>query len=606
MRSLTILLLCAPTAVAQTSVHQVPLNYNHNGVVHAGETGIPDDLNGYRSISDRGLNFTGGVPGDPLLNEYMLEGQAFVLDIVHLGNRNNGWFPFDATANGDNVGVQPSWLSNPDHTTPQVTTLASPIPLVGTSEFSCIFQISDGGGNFDVTLDFLSGAQLVTTVGGGDWFGGPYPGCDSVDMANFGAGLHVTEAVIDLSASAGDQVTAVTFGNTSNTIGGYAILAANVSTGSVPQPSTQLSLNCNFNGIVHSGEDGLPDDLNGYRSISDRGLDFTGGVPGDPLLDAYAIVDQPGVLDIVHLGNRGLVSSGNFFFDGTANGDCIGVQPSWLTSADQSGPQTTVLGTPLTLSSNCSVSCLYQISNGGGSFDITCDFLSGASATVSLSGGDWFGGIYPGTGSVDCASSDNNLNIVEGSIDLGAFAGDTLVQITFSNASNANAGYAIIAANVVGVGGFGNTYCFGDGSGTLCPCGNGGSPGVGCANGSGLGGRLGNSGSASIGADDLVLEGSQLIGSQPGLYFQGNNAVNSGSGNQFGDGLRCAGGSVIRLQVRFASSTGTSSTNVSIATKGGCAAGDVKRYQLWYRDPNTTPCGAAFNLSNGVEITWAP
>ena len=152
----------------------------------------------------------------------------------------------------------------------------------------------------------------------------------------------------------------------------------------------------------------------------------------------------------------------------------------------------------------------------------------------------------------------------------------------------------------------GATFCAGDGSAAPCPCGNTGDSGSGCANGSGLGGRLRTSGSASLAADILVLEGSQLIGNQPGLYFQGNNAVNSGSGNQFGDGLRCAGGGVIRLQVRFASSTGTSSTNISIATKGGCAAGDLKRYQLWYRDPISTPCGTAFNLSNGVEITWVP
>jgi len=34
------------------------------------------------------------------------------------------------------------------------------------------------------------------------------------------------------------------------------------------------------------------------------------------------------------------------------------------------------------------------------------------------------------------------------------------------------------------------------------------------------------------------------------------------------------------------------------------APGDVKRYQLWYRDPVTSVCGAQFNLSNGVEVTW--
>jgi len=154
-------------------------------------------------------------------------------------------------------------------------------------------------------------------------------------------------------------------------------------------------------------------------------------------------------------------------------------------------------------------------------------------------------------------------------------------------------------------GGSGNTFCFGDGAGTLCPCANNGSPDSGCANGSGSGGILSSSGSNSIASDDLVLSGSQMIGNQPGLYFQGNNAINGGLGIQFGDGLRCAGGGVVRLQVRFADAGGSSATSISIATKGGCAAGDVKRYQCWYRDPASSPCGAQFNLTNGVEVTYS-
>ena len=102
-----------------------------------------------------------------------------------------------------------------------------------------------------------------------------------------------------------------------------------------------------------------------------------------------------------------------------------------------------------------------------------------------------------------------------------------------------------------------------------------------------------------------MFSGYNQIPNQPGLYFQGNNAINGGNGTNFGDGLRCAGGGVIRLQVRFASSTGESETNISISAKGMPAAGDVKRYQLWYRDPVTTPCGAQFNLSNGFEVTWS-
>ena len=33
-------------------------------------------------------------------------------------------------------------------------------------------------------------------------------------------------------------------------------------------------------------------------------------------------------------------------------------------------------------------------------------------------------------------------------------------------------------------------------------------------------------------------------------------------------------------------------------------AGDTKLYEVWYRDPNTSPCGSQFNLSNGFEVVW--
>jgi len=147
--------------------------------------------------------------------------------------------------------------------------------------------------------------------------------------------------------------------------------------------------------------------------------------------------------------------------------------------------------------------------------------------------------------------------------------------------------------------------CHGDGSGTACPCGNVGNSGEGCANGAGSGGVLGATGSSSVSIGDLVLTASQLIPSQPGLYFQGNNAINSGLGTAFGDGLRCAGGGVVRLQVRFADSSGSSQTSVDIPATGGISAGDLKRFQVWYRDPASSPCGALFNLTNGVEITFS-
>jgi len=155
-----------------------------------------------------------------------------------------------------------------------------------------------------------------------------------------------------------------------------------------------------------------------------------------------------------------------------------------------------------------------------------------------------------------------------------------------------------------GGGGVGTSYCSGDGSGSACPCGNNGNAGEGCANGSTAGAVLSGSGSDSVSAGDLVFSATQLIANQPGLYFQGDNQINSGAGVPFGDGLRCSGGAVIRCEVRFADSAGDSATTIDIGVKGGCAAGDVKNYQIWYRDPATTPCGGQFNLSNGISVSW--
>ncbi|MDP6539235.1 MAG: hypothetical protein QF903_03120 [Planctomycetota bacterium] len=136
-------------------------------------------------------------------------------------------------------------------------------------------------------------------------------------------------------------------------------------------------------------------------------------------------------------------------------------------------------------------------------------------------------------------------------------------------------------------------------------CGTTGGAGNGCANGSNpAGAHLGASGVADTAADTVVLEGSGLVPGQPGLYFQGNNAINGGNGVTFGDGLRCAGQGVQRLQVRAADATGNSATNTSISVGGGVSPGDTKHYQLWYRDPAGSPCGTTFNLTNGYTIVW--
>ena len=159
---------------------------------------------------------------------------------------------------------------------------------------------------------------------------------------------------------------------------------------------------------------------------------------------------------------------------------------------------------------------------------------------------------------------------------------------------------------------FGGAYCFGDGSGTPCPCGNlndGSLPTAGCANGQyASGAMLSASGSASVTGDTLVLVGQHTENNQSGLYFQANNDLSPG--NIWGDGLQCAGGQLKRLGVRFSDATGYSDTSAwttPISVKAGnVTAGDTKYYQLWYRNPDNSPCSAEFNASNGYAITWAP
>jgi hypothetical protein len=152
----------------------------------------------------------------------------------------------------------------------------------------------------------------------------------------------------------------------------------------------------------------------------------------------------------------------------------------------------------------------------------------------------------------------------------------------------------------------GSAYCFGDGSGTACPCGNPGGPAEGCANSTGSGAALTASGSSSVAAADLVLHVANALPNQPGLFFQGEVATNGGDGSPFGDGLRCAGTHVVRLETVVPDPSGDAQTSVDIGAEGGVSPGDIRDYQCWYRDPTASPCGSGFNLSNGFEVTWMP
>jgi hypothetical protein len=79
----------------------------------------------------------------------------------------------------------------------------------------------------------------------------------------------------------------------------------------------------------------------------------------------------------------------------------------------------------------------------------------------------------------------------------------------------------------------GTPYCFGDGSGTACPCANNSPVGAlaGCLSSLGIGAKLEATGTASIATDTATLHGSQMP-DRPILYFQGTTQTNRRTRNR--------------------------------------------------------------------------
>jgi len=154
-------------------------------------------------------------------------------------------------------------------------------------------------------------------------------------------------------------------------------------------------------------------------------------------------------------------------------------------------------------------------------------------------------------------------------------------------------------------GGPGTSFCFGDASGLICPCGNLAAAGEGCGNSMGLGGALGSQGSASVAAGTFELQGSQLPPNRPALFVQANTHLNNGNGTLAGDGLRCTGANALNLGVVWIDLAGGATSPPGILALGGVSAGETKIYQLIYRDP-LGPCGTGYNGTNALEVSFTP
>lgn len=183
-------------------------------------------------------------------------------------------------------------------------------------------------------------------------------------------------------------------------------------------------------------------------------------------------------------------------------------------------------------------------------------------------------------------------------------AGSYSFSISYFDAAGALVGCCVTGTISSAVG---TAYCFG---GIACPCGNTDAA-AGCANSTSMGALLSSAGSASVSSDDLVLTVTNVPAGQNGLVYMGGAA----SQVPFGDGLRCVASgpfATCRFPTRNAGASGTLTEGPGIVafslTLGAACHVDVGEtwfFQGWYRDPGG-PCGAFFNLSNALSVTFAP
>lgn len=160
---------------------------------------------------------------------------------------------------------------------------------------------------------------------------------------------------------------------------------------------------------------------------------------------------------------------------------------------------------------------------------------------------------------------------------------------------------------VVDAGGPGVAYCVGVG----CPCGND-SPTSGCLNSLGRGGLLSARGTASVAADDLVLEVEGItptfaylfVGTSEACEFMGDGLLGLSPGPYQPD--------LLRLMVQEANELGeltigpglVSSIDAAAGATGTVLVGSTWNFQVVYRDAPSSPCDTLFNFTNALSVTF--
>ena len=154
------------------------------------------------------------------------------------------------------------------------------------------------------------------------------------------------------------------------------------------------------------------------------------------------------------------------------------------------------------------------------------------------------------------------------------------------------------------------SFCAGDGVATdhttPCPCANNGALGNGCANSANPNGANLTTTGTTLG-DNVVLQGSGMPATVACIYLQGSALDDT----VFGDGVRCTGGTLLRLRTKVnsggASSFPDSVETITLSQRGGVTVGSgVRRYyQTYYRNSSGLWCPPeTFNVTNGWVIDW--
>ncbi len=121
------------------------------------------------------------------------------------------------------------------------------------------------------------------------------------------------------------------------------------------------------------------------------------------------------------------------------------------------------------------------------------------------------------------------------------------------------------------------------------------------ANSTGSPADLSAAGSASSGADHLVLT-SMPVPNQSGIFFHGTNQAQIA----FGNGLLCTTGGIARGAIVMSVGNVATYTYDNSDARHGLSAfiGSTRNFQHWFRDP--AGGGAFFNTSNAMSIAVAP